>query len=37
VLTHGEAAARAWFAQQLTEKMPRTKVIDPIPGKLYQV
>jgi mRNA degradation ribonuclease J1/J2 len=22
VLTHGETAARAWFAQQLTEKMP---------------
>jgi len=37
VLTHGETAARAWFAQQLTEKMPKTKVIDPIPGKLYQV
>ncbi len=37
VLTHGDPPARAWFAQQLAEKMPATKVLDPVPGKSYQV
>ncbi|HEV8072828.1 MAG TPA: MBL fold metallo-hydrolase RNA specificity domain-containing protein, partial [Opitutaceae bacterium] len=37
VLTHGDQPARDWFAQQLAEKMPATKVLDPVPGKSYQV
>jgi Cft2 family RNA processing exonuclease len=37
VLTHGDPPARAWFAQQLAEKMPQAKVLDPVPGKSYQV
>ena len=37
VLTHGEAPARAWFAQQLSEKLPQTKVLDPVPLQIYQV
>jgi len=37
VLTHGDPLARAWFAQQLAEKMPQTKVLDPVPGQSYLV
>jgi Cft2 family RNA processing exonuclease len=37
VLTHGDPPARAWFAQQLAEKMPQAKVLDPVPGQSYQV
>ncbi|HZP60229.1 MAG TPA: MBL fold metallo-hydrolase [Opitutaceae bacterium] len=37
VLTHGDPPARAWFAQQLAEKMPPAKVLDPVPGQTYQV
>lgn len=37
VLTHGDPPARAWFAEQLAAKLPKTKVIDPVPDKEYQV
>jgi len=37
VLTHGDAPARQWFTNQLTEQLPNAKVIDPVPGKQYQV
>ncbi len=37
VLTHGDPPARAWFMQQLTEKAPNIKVLDPVPLKSYQV
>ena len=37
VLTHGDPPARAWFAEQLAEKAPKTRVIDPVPLKSYQV
>ncbi len=37
VLTHGDPAARAWFAQQLAEKAPASKVLDPVPLQTYQV
>lgn len=37
VLTHGDAPARAWFAKQLAERMPKTTVLDPVPLKIYQV
>ncbi|HEY1107368.1 MAG TPA: MBL fold metallo-hydrolase [Opitutaceae bacterium] len=37
VLTHGDPAARAWFMEQLTQQMPNTRVIDPVPLQLYQV
>lgn len=37
VLTHGDPAARAWFAQQLAEKLPHTKVLDPQPLTEYRV
>lgn len=37
VLTHGDPPARAWFAQQLAEQMPRTRVLDPVPLQTYQV
>jgi len=37
VLTHGDPAARAWFLQQLAEKAPNSKVLDPVPLKTYQV
>jgi Cft2 family RNA processing exonuclease len=37
VLTHGDPAARAWFAEQLKTKMPKTRVLDPVPLQSYQV
>ena len=37
VLTHGDPEARAWFAEQLAEKLPTAKVLDPVPLKTYQV
>ena len=37
VLTHGEPAARAWFAAELAKQLPKTKILDPLPLKPYQV
>lgn len=37
VLTHGDPPARAWFAEQIKEKLPKSKVLDPVPLKTYQV
>ena len=37
VLTHGDPAARAWFAEQLAVLAPDSRVIDPVPLKTYQV
>jgi Cft2 family RNA processing exonuclease len=37
VLTHGDPLARSWFAQQLAEKAPQSKVLDPVPLQTYQV
>lgn len=37
VLTHGDPPARAWFADELAIQLPRTKVLDPVPGQEYQV
>jgi Cft2 family RNA processing exonuclease len=37
VLTHGDPAARAWFAEKLAEQAPKSKVLDPVPLKAYQV
>lgn len=37
VLTHGDPAARAWFAKELAQQLPKTKVLDPVPLKQYQV
>jgi Cft2 family RNA processing exonuclease len=37
VLTHGDPEARAWFVREFAAKMPEAKVLDPVPGQLYQV
>lgn len=37
VLTHGDPAARDWFAAQLAEKAPQSRVLDPVPLQTYQV
>jgi Cft2 family RNA processing exonuclease len=37
VLTHGDPAARDWFAHQLATLLPSAKVIDPVPLKEYLV
>src|SRR5471032_2713349 len=37
VLTHGDPPARKWFAEQLAAKAPKSKVLDPVPGKEYLV
>jgi len=37
ILTHGDPPARAWFAGQLAAKLPKTKVLDPVPLQTYTV
>jgi Cft2 family RNA processing exonuclease len=37
VLTHGDPPARAWFAHQLAQHAPKSKVLDPIPLQTYTV
>jgi Cft2 family RNA processing exonuclease len=37
ILTHGDPLARAWFQEQLTAKMPGTRVIDPVPLESYEI
>ncbi|MCC5789582.1 MAG: MBL fold metallo-hydrolase [Opitutales bacterium] len=37
VLTHGDPAARDWFAGAFREARPEIKVFDPTPGKVYTV
>ncbi|HEY0863604.1 MAG TPA: MBL fold metallo-hydrolase [Lacunisphaera sp.] len=37
VLTHGDPHARAWFLEQLTARMPNSKILDPVPLQTYQV
>lgn len=37
VLTHGDPPARAWFMQELSEKLPHAKLLDPVPLKEYRV
>lgn len=37
VLTHGDPPARAWFVEQLREKLPSARVLDPVPLQTYQV
>ena len=29
--------ARAWFMEQLTAKLPKSKILDPVPLQTYQV
>lgn len=35
VLTHGDPEARAWFASELSRRMPGSRIIDPVPLKPY--
>jgi Cft2 family RNA processing exonuclease len=37
VLTHGDPPARAWFLEQLAQKAPQSKVLDPVPLQPYLV
>ncbi|MBI4625307.1 MAG: MBL fold metallo-hydrolase, partial [Verrucomicrobia bacterium] len=37
VLTHGDPPARDWFAKQLAELAPKSKVLDPVPLQTYLV
>ena len=37
VLTHGDPPARAWFVEQLAGKLPKAKILDPVPLQTYQV
>jgi len=37
VLTHGDPPARAWFREQLKERLPKSKILDPVPLQSYQV
>jgi Cft2 family RNA processing exonuclease len=37
VLAHGEPDARAWFQRELEARLPNSKIIDPVPGQVYEV
>ncbi len=37
VLTHGDPEARKWFEQEINTRSEGTKIVDPVPGKTYQV
>ena len=37
VVTHGDPPARAWFMEQLAAKLPKTKLLDPVPLQTHQV
>ncbi len=37
VLTHGDPPARAWMARALAEKLPKSRLLDPVPLQEYQV
>jgi len=37
VLTHGAPEARAWFERELPERMPQTKILNPLPVIQYTV
>jgi predicted metal-dependent RNase len=37
ILNHGDPEARAWFVEQLTERMPKTCVLNPTPLTPYEV
>ncbi len=37
LLGHGDAVARAWFAEQIQARHPKIKVIQPAPGQLSEV
>lgn len=37
VITHGDPPARAWFMEELAQRLPETKLLDPIPMQTYQV
>lgn len=37
VLAHGEPEARAWFQRELEARLPNSKIIDPVPGQVYEV
>ncbi|RXK53105.1 MBL fold metallo-hydrolase [Oleiharenicola lentus] len=37
VLTHGDPDARDWFKVQLAEQLPKARVVDPVPLRMYEV
>ena len=37
VLTHGDPAARGWFARELAAQLPQAKVLDPVPLQRYEI
>ena len=37
VLTHGDPDARDWFKSQLTEQLPKARILDPVPLQMYEV
>jgi Cft2 family RNA processing exonuclease len=37
ILTHGDPPARAWFAEAFARQKHAPQVIDPVPGKRFEV
>ncbi len=37
VLTHGDPPARDWFSETFNKVAPKIRVVDPVPGKQYEV
>ena len=37
MLGHGDDTARKWFEEQIRERHPKMKIIQPLPGKMVEV
>ncbi len=37
ILNHGDPEARSWFLDELEERMPKTRILDPVPGVQYDI
>ena len=37
ILTHGDSPAREWYEEELAIQLPKTKVLNPVPGEEYEV
>jgi Cft2 family RNA processing exonuclease len=37
ILTHGDKEARQWFDNELSARMTKSVILDPDPGKSYQI
>ncbi|MGF1452677.1 MAG: MBL fold metallo-hydrolase RNA specificity domain-containing protein, partial [Opitutales bacterium] len=37
VLVHGDPSSRVWFADELADRMPKSQIVNQVPGRTYEV